>query len=422
MKNLAPTGIFSSALQTGSFPSTAKSPPISRTLRSTRCSTWSAPRRYRRLGFDARLNGPVAAVWTHGDGHTVSVDAQFGLSPSKQTPAGEVPATGAIDATYAHHNGSVALRKLELHLPQSDLEAHGLLGAYPITSPSSLAVDFHSHNLAEFDTALRSLGFKRNGKTGTAALPVSLAGQADYHGAWTGSLARPHLAGTLEATQLAFEWPAAAGSSGPPQIVRFDSVSALGTASPSQIAIQHAQLQRGTMRITLGGTLDASPGASPGRQPVFDANSVLHAHIDATNLEVADVQPIVTAAGGPNLPLTGAFNAHIQADGPLHAPTASGSVQMERGALYGEPVTGLRVQGALAGQVLKLTSVTLNRAGGNISASGDFDFKYRAASSPVISKSTRAQKTLTSPASAISAAAMSTPPASSRFPSPAPAR
>ena len=330
-----------------------------------------SPPSFQRLGFDARLNGPVVAVWSHGDGRTVSVDAQLAMSPSKQTPAGEVSASGAIDATYTHHNGSVDLRKLELRLPQSDLEAHGLLGAYPITSPSSLTVDFHSHNLAEFDTALRSLGFKHNGKSGTAALPVSLAGQADYHGSWTGSLARPHLAGTFEATQLAFEWSAAAGSPGPPQVVRFDSVSALGTVSPSQIAIQHAQLQRGAMRIALGGTLDASPG----HEPVFDANSVLHGHIDATNLEVADVQPIVTAEGGPNLPLTGAFNAHITADGPLHAPTASGSVQMERGALYGEPVTGLRVQGALAGQVLKLTSATLNTAGGNISASGDFDFK-----------------------------------------------
>ena len=91
-----------------------------------------SPAPYRRLGFDARLNGPAVAVWTHGDGNTVSVDAQFGLSPSRQTPAGEVPATGAIDATYAQRNGSVDLRKLELHLPQSDLEAHGALGAYPL--------------------------------------------------------------------------------------------------------------------------------------------------------------------------------------------------------------------------------------------------------------------------------------------------
>ncbi len=327
-----------------------------------------SPAPYRRLGLDARLNGPAVAVWTHGDGNTVSVNAQFGLSPSRQTPAGEAPTTGAIDATYAQHNGSVEVRKLEIHLPQSDLEAHGVLGAYPTASPSALTVDFHSRNLAEFDAALRSLGYKRNGKTGTAALPVSLGGQADFHGMWTGSLARPHIAGTVEATQLTVELPA--GSTGTPQIVRFDSVSASGLYSPSQIAIQHAQLQRGTTRIALGGTLEATPG----REPVFDGNAVLHANFDAANLELADVQPFVTTEGGPNLPLTGALNARIQADGPLHAPTASGSIQMEHGTLYGEAISGLRVHAALAGQVLKLTSATFNVAGGNLSGSGTYDF------------------------------------------------
>ena len=140
------------------------------------------PPEFQRLGLDARLNGTAVAIWSHGDGRNVSVDANLGMSPSKQTPAGEVPASGVIDATYTQRNGAVDLRKLELHLPESELEAHGLLGAYPMTSPSSLTVDFHSHNLAEFDTALRSLGFKRNGKTGTAALPVSLTGQADFLG------------------------------------------------------------------------------------------------------------------------------------------------------------------------------------------------------------------------------------------------
>jgi translocation and assembly module TamB len=327
-----------------------------------------SPAPYRRVGLDARLNGPAVAVWTHGDGNTVTVNAQFGLSPSRQTPAGEVPTTGAIDATYAQHNGSVALRKLELHLPQSDLDAHGVMGAYPTASPSALTIDFHSHNLAEFDAALRSLGLKRNGKTGTAALPVSLLGQADFHGIWSGSLARPHIAGTVEATQLALELPG--GGSGASQTVRFDSVSASGLYSPSQIAIQHAQLQRGTTRIAVSGTVDASPGAAP----AFDSNAILHAQFDAANLELADVQPFLTTAGGPNLPLTGAFNARITADGPLHALTASGSAQMERGSLYGEPVSGLRVQAALAGQELKLTSATFNIAGGNLSGFGSYNF------------------------------------------------
>ncbi|MGA3130488.1 MAG: translocation/assembly module TamB domain-containing protein [Terracidiphilus sp.] len=336
-----------------------------------------SPRSFRRLGpnplgLDARVNGPAVAVWTHGDGRTVSVDAQFGLSPSRQTPAGEAPVTGAIDATYTQRDGSVELRKLELHLPASDLEAHGALGAYPIASSSALTVDFHSHNLGEFDTALRSLGYQRNGKAGTAALPVSLAGQADFHGTWTGSLARPHIAGTMQATQLAVEMPSNTGSSSPPQFLRFDSASAAGSYSPSEIAIQHAQLLRGNTRVNIAGTVDASPS----RQPQFDSNSVLHAHFDATNLDVSDLQPFL-AAGGSSLPLTGALNARIQADGPLHALAASGSVEMDRGSLYGEPVSGLRVQGGLAGQVLKLKSVTLNAAGGNLSASGSYDFQAR---------------------------------------------
>ncbi|MGD0347228.1 MAG: translocation/assembly module TamB domain-containing protein [Terracidiphilus sp.] len=330
-----------------------------------------SPPSYRRLGMDARLNGSAVALWTRGDGNTVSVEAQLGLSPSKQTPAGEVPTTGAIDATYAQHNGSVQLRKLDLHLPESDLEAHGALGAYPIASSSALTVDFHSHNLGELDAALRSLGLNRNGKTGTAALPVSLAGQADFHGTWTGSLARPRIAGTLQATQLALEMPAAAGNSNPPQFLRFDSISASGLYSPSQIAIQHAQLQRGATRVVLSGTLDAAPG----RQPEFDSNAVLHAHFDAANLEVADMQPFLTAAGIPKSPLAGALDARIDADGPLHALSASGSAQMERGVLYGEPVSGLRVQGALAGQVLRVSSATLNAAGGSLSASGSYGFQ-----------------------------------------------
>ncbi len=143
---------------------------------------------YRRLGLDARLNGPAEATWSNGDARTVSVSTALSLSPSGRAPAGEAPTSGEIDATYTQRNGQVDLRNLELHLPGSQLEAHGELGAYPLSSPSALTVDLHSHNLPEFDAALRSLGLERNGKTGTAALPVALAGQADFHGTWTGSL------------------------------------------------------------------------------------------------------------------------------------------------------------------------------------------------------------------------------------------
>ncbi len=330
-----------------------------------------SPPRYRRLGLDARLSGPASASWTHGDGSTLLVNAQLAFSPSRQTPAGETPARGAIDATYSQGDGAVELRQLELHTYGSDLVARGSLGAYPIVRPSSLSIDFHSRNLAEFDGALRSLGLKRNGRTGAGALPVSLAGQAGFHGTWTGSLVRPQIAGAFQATQLAVELPSSAVHAGAPQLLRFDSVSVAGRYSPTQIAVQRAELQRGSTRIAFSGTLDASSDRAPG----FDGDSMLHARFDAANLDVAEVEPFLASAGGARSPLRGAVNAHIAADGPLHEPAASGTVQIEKGELYDEPFTGLRARGSFDGQQLKLASAALSEAGGNLSASGSYDFK-----------------------------------------------
>ncbi len=332
-----------------------------------------SPRAYRRLGLDTRLNGSAAAAWSHGDGRTVVVDAQLALSPSRQTPAGEVPASGAIEASYAHRNGAVQLRRLELHTPASDLEAHGALGAYPVDGPSALTLDVHSRNLAEFDPALRSLGFQRNGKIGIAALPVALAGRADFHGAWTGSLARPQIAGILAATQLSVALPSTAATSAPLRQLRFDSVSAEGIYSPARITIRHAQLLHGGTRITIEGALDAAPN----RSPEFGANSLLHARFDGTNLDAAEVEPFLAARVGEPLQLSGLFNAQINADGSLQAPFVSGSLAMAHGVLNGEPVSGLHLRGAFDGQRLKLSPAALKVAGGELAASGSYDFKTR---------------------------------------------
>ena len=326
---------------------------------------------YRRLGLDARLNGPAVATWTYGQGRNVSVNALFGLTPSPQTPEGEAPTSGVIDATYTQRDGAVDLRKLELHLPGSQLQAHGSLGAYPVIRPSSLSVDFRSSNLAEFDTALRCLGLQRNGKTGTAALPVALSGQAEFHGAWTGSLVKPDLNGSLKATGLAIELPGRASSR--PEVVHMDSVDVDGSYSAAQIAIRHAALLRGKTRITLNGTLDAAPPPEEG----YGAESVLHLHAEGAGVDVADVQPFIGDGHGSSLPLSGVFNAQVQADGPLHAPTGSGWVDLANGKLFGESVSHLRIQGAMNDQTLKLSSATLGEAGGSVAASGSYNFADR---------------------------------------------
>ncbi|HEY2472756.1 MAG TPA: translocation/assembly module TamB domain-containing protein [Terracidiphilus sp.] len=327
---------------------------------------------FQRLGLDARLNGPSNAVWSNGDVNTLLVSTKFALSPSSNTPGSETPTHGAVDATYLQRNGSVDLRNLQMDLPASQINARGRLGAYPMTSPTALTVDFRSHQLGEFDTLLRDLGLTHNGKSGTAALPVSVAGQTDFKGTWAGSLVDPHLSGTLAAKDASLEVQSGTGE---PQPVHLDSIEATGSYSAARIAIDHGQLQHGDASATFDGTLTAATqrsARSPGR-PGFDAKSLLRVNLLATDLNVDDLQLFVAQ----KLPVSGSVSAHLSIDGPLNTLGGSGWIELEKGAIYGEPLTRARAQGKMVGQVIQLATVTLTSTAGTVAGSGSYDLHSR---------------------------------------------
>jgi translocation and assembly module TamB len=330
---------------------------------------------FQRLGLDTRINGPATANWNNGVSRTVVVGAAFSLTPPAQALPGEVPAAGTVDATYTQRDGAVDLRKLELYTPASQLQAHGHLGTHPLSSPTALTVDFHSGNLNEFDAVLRDLGLKRYGKTGTDALPIALAGQMDFlHGVWTGSLVNPHITGNLKATQLSIELLPIQTTEVDkllkpqivqPRFVHWDSVDLTGSYAAERIDLSRGLLRRGNSEISLNGNLVAAPG----RVPAFDSNSQLHLHMHAGKVGLDDLLPLT----GQKLPLTGALDAQLQLDGPIHALGGSGWVELNGGSFYGEPVERVRAQGIVANQVVRLNSITLNGGAGSIAATGSYD-------------------------------------------------
>jgi translocation and assembly module TamB len=355
-----------------------------------------APQPFQHLGLDTRIDGPATAAWVKGDNRTLSVDAQLSLTPPAQAVAekdisarqggnpvaGKVPATGFVEGTYTQRDGAVDLRKLEVRLPASRVEAHGKLGAYPLTSSTAIAVDLRTANLGEFDTVLRDLGLVRNGKAGTAALPGSLAGQAEFHGSWSGSLLDPHLAGTAKATQLTLEIPAppngkpAPAAPDPPQFVHWDTAEATGSYSAQLVAIDRAQLRQGPATLVLDGSLQAMAGTlshAASAPAGFDSDSILHLRLRAANVGLDKLLPFT----GQSLPLAGTLGAQIAADGPLRALGGSGWIDLEGGTVYGEPVSSIRAQGTIAGRTVSLNSVTLAEDAERISATGSFDLKSR---------------------------------------------
>ena len=329
---------------------------------------------FQRLGLDAHLDGLTVANWTGGDVRTLSVSANLAVNPSGTFINYEVPTTGAIEGTYTQRDGAVDLRKLDVSLPSSHVAAHGRLGAYPLSSASAMNIDFQSHDLGEFDTVLRDLGLKANGKTGAAALPISLGGPAEFQGTWTGSLVDPHLAGKLQASNLdLLVAQTAGGKVTTPQSVRWDSIDASGSYSAARIAIDHGELRRGKASIDVDGTLAAaSPPAETGI-PAFDSDSVLHAHLRASNVNVDELRPFMSQ----NLPVAGTLSAQIDTDGPIHAMNGAGWVQLDGGSIYGEPVSRVHAQGKVVGEVMQLASVTITGAAGKVALAGSYDFKSR---------------------------------------------
>ncbi|HVC47191.1 MAG TPA: translocation/assembly module TamB domain-containing protein [Terracidiphilus sp.] len=330
---------------------------------------------FQRLGLGVALTGPASATWVHGDVNTLSVTAKLAFAPAAAPPGEEpeIPAAGALDATYTQRDGGVDLRKFSLVLPASSLTARGHLGAYPLQSASQFTVDFHSRDISEFDRVLRDLGLRRDGKAGSAALPVSLAGEARFHGLWTGSLVNPHIAGTLNATNLVVDLPAP-GDSSQPRTVRWDSLDVTGSYSSNRIAADHARLQHGPASIQLQGSLTAaSPAAGSHARPAFNGNSVLHLQLSADQVDVADLTPFL----GRTLPVSGRLSTQFQAEGPLHTLRASGWAQLDHASLYGEPLTRIRAQGTFSGPQLNLASLTLTAPAGTISASGGYNFHSR---------------------------------------------
>jgi translocation and assembly module TamB len=337
---------------------------------------------FQRLGMDALLNGNADAAWQKGDNDTVMVSTRLMLSPAGRGQ-GELPTHGNIDAVYSQKDGTVELHQLQLSLPQSTVEASGRLGAYPMTGATSLTLNFHSQRLEEFDTVLRDLRLERAGRAGAEALPIKLAGQAEFSGTWTGSLLAPRIGGNLKATQVALEMPSRENEAA--RFVNFDEIDATGGYSPERISVDHAILSRGAARLTVNGTLDAAEAvtsggdvrALPGRriqirgtQLTYNRNAVLQGKVQATKIGIEDLQPFFP----DQLPATGTIDAALEVHGPLGNVSGSGNADLVNGSLYDQPMSRLHVQGELESTLLKFTALNMSTAGGTIAGSGSYDY------------------------------------------------
>ncbi len=146
--------------------------------------------------------------------------------------------------------------------------------------------------------------------------------------------------------------------------------------TPSESPCSTGGSTHGQEEITLDGTLSVPGAEGPGssgrdEMPGFDSDSLLKAHVRATKVDLKDVFLLL----GIQEPVTGTLQADFETDGPLGTPGGSGWLELDDGEAYGEPLSSVRAQGAIADQVVKLSSINITSKAGSVTGSGSYDIR-----------------------------------------------
>jgi translocation and assembly module TamB len=329
------------------------------------------PPHYRDLGFDASGVGNVSVDWTGGP-DDLTVGAVLAMSAPQTIAPGLAPLSGSVDARYFQRGGRVQINQFEGHSPATTLNVTGLLGVYPVNEPSNLAVHLINHNLSEFDRVLKVLDLGVGGKPGISGLPVRLHGEATFDGSGTGSLVDPAFQGHLTATRFStvFTLPAKAGKPpNAPTTVAWDALDTNASYSSSLISVDHATLTRGKTVIHASGQLEAHRISR--RRVAFDDQSTIHATAQIQDASLTDL----LAIAGQDSPVTGTLNLHGQAGGMLGNLTGGANLNLQGGAIEGQPYHSLTAALDFSGQDLNLTKLVLLQDGGTVVGNGTYNLQ-----------------------------------------------
>lgn len=328
------------------------------------------PRQYTDLGIDTAVNGPVHVEWggnTADLPSSVVVQADLKLAPQGIRRSGalrNVPLTGVLRANYRGSDETVTIQQLQAQTPATTLNATGTLGINKGDPLTKLAVQLDARDLSEFDSVLTAIGYKSNGKTGSAALPIVLHGDAHFQGTVSGPIANLDIKGHLQAIQL----QAHLGTQGD---LAIDSVVADAEYTAAGISVGSSTIKRGTAVLNASGSV--RPHRIVKRGVVSYAFDDL-AQIDATvKLGDAQMHDVLDIAGQGAVPVTGTLAANAHVTGTLGNLTGTGLVTLRNGVAYDQPFDAITANLNVLGQQVTATSLQVRAQGVQVDGNGSYN-------------------------------------------------
>ncbi len=289
------------------------------------------------LGYDGSISGLLLAkddLKAHGT-TGASAQAHLEISPGSNG----VPVSGHIDGRFNGESGLVDLQQSYLALPNTRLDLAGNIN-------NQLNIALVSHNLNDFLPAA-NFGAPKP----ITAMPVTLqGGTARVTAQIIGSLSTPDIQAHASVDRFAVE-----GS--PIQHAALDLA-----ASPSGAAIRNGVLtSKG-----INSTFDASIGLNKWK-PL--PQSPLNANLSLPNGNLAD---ILLVAGQKNVPASGNVNAQVHINGTYGDPLGNASLQVTKGVAYDQPFDKVQMNVDLTHDLISLSNLELDAAGGQLVANGTF--------------------------------------------------
>jgi translocation and assembly module TamB len=367
----------------------------------------TATKQYRNLGFDTAITGPVKVEWggpVVDIADSVLVDADLKLAPVQAHRTRDVPVSGIILGHYDGKTETVKIQTIEANTLASTLVADGTLGVNQGDPLTALNVDLQVRDLGEYDQLLKTLGLSGNGKTGAAAIPVALHGDAHFHGTARGAIAKLDVKGHLEANNLevrlgdfqtvtppastraapvnlvaaavtsaAGSMPAPAAPVTPPSTdVHIDSLVADAEYTPQGLAVASSTIQRGTAVLNVAGAFKPRTVIKH-RTPtyVWDDGTTVDAKVQLANAAVGDVLAI--AGQQEKIPVTGTIGVNAHVAGTFRNLNGGGSVSLVNGVAYGEPYESANVDMTVQGKNVEASRIALRLHGMAINGNGGYD-------------------------------------------------
>ncbi len=289
------------------------------------------------LGYDGFLNGDIRAGGDLRAERSTGYKAKVSLTiePGRRN----IPLSGNLNANYDGARDVLDIGQSYLTLPNSQLNVKGSLNR-------RIDLQLTSRNLADFLPAI-NLGLSEP----QTSLPVVLqGGTAVFDAQVTGKISSPRIDAHLNMDDFAVRKHP------------FQKLSLSATASPSGAMIQNGMLTgRG-----VSAKFDASMGLTKWK-PV--AYSPLSANLSLPHSDLGDVMSL---AGGSSLAASGDLTVEFHASGTYGNPLGSVNVDALNGSVERQPFSRFHLVGNLADQLVSVTDLELDTAGGQIRANGSF--------------------------------------------------